>query len=76
MTHWRQVEEETLRTFQEELPSVHFSDKSADSFHRYARNAEFTYRSCLKFPPEMFNQKSLIDFGAGTSENGVDSRNR
>lgn len=65
------TEDETLRTFQEELPSVYFSDKSEQEFRAYAARAEHTYRSLFKFPPRMFAGADLIDFGAGTGENTV-----
>jgi 2-polyprenyl-3-methyl-5-hydroxy-6-metoxy-1,4-benzoquinol methylase len=71
MNKVKQTEAETLATFQEELPSVYYSDKSDQEFHSYLENAEFTYRDCFKFPPEMFANKTLIDFGAGTGENTV-----
>lgn len=66
-----QVESETLETFQEELPSVYYSDKPDEVFFSYLRNAEFMYRRHFKFPPQMFSGASLIDFGAGTGENTV-----
>ena len=66
-----QVEAETLETFQEELPSVYYSDKPDDVFESYLRNAELMYRRNFKFPPRMFAGASLIDFGAGTGENTV-----
>lgn len=66
-----QIEAETLETFQEELPSVYYSDKPDEVFDAYLRNAEFMYRQHFKFPPQMFAGASLIDFGAGTGENTV-----
>lgn len=67
----KEVEQATLRTFQEELPSIYFSDKTDAEFEEYAANAAFTYRDLFKFPPKMFEGASLIDFGAGTGENTV-----
>ena len=67
----RKVEQETLKTFQEEIPSIYFSDKSAAEFNDYSANAENTYRDLFKFPPKMFEGADLIDFGAGTGENTV-----
>jgi len=66
-----QVEQATLKTFQEEIPSVYFSDKSEKEFREYSENALYTYRDLLKFPPKMFADASLIDFGAGTGENTI-----
>ncbi len=56
-----QVEAETLETFQEELPSVYYSDKPDDVFESYLRNAELMYRRNFKFPPRMFAGASLIE---------------
>lgn len=67
----KQVEQATLRTFQTELPSVYFSDKTETEFQQYTENAEYTYRDLFKFPPKMFAGATLIDFGAGTGENTV-----
>ena len=67
----RKVEQETLKTFQEEIPSIYFSDKSAVEFNDYSANAENTYRDLFKFPPKMFEGADLIDFGAGTGENTI-----
>lgn len=67
----KQVERETLATFQEEIPSIYFSDKSEEAFNEYSSNAEYTYRDLFKFPPKMFAGADLIDFGAGTGENTI-----
>ena len=67
----RKNEKSVLETFQAEIPSVYYSDKTEEDYLAYKLNAEYTYRNLLKFPPEMFNGKRLIDFGAGTGENTV-----
>lgn len=67
----KRVERETLRTFREEIPSIYFSDKSEAEFRAYSENAAYMYRDLFKFPPKMFSNISLIDFGAGTGENTV-----
>jgi 2-polyprenyl-3-methyl-5-hydroxy-6-metoxy-1,4-benzoquinol methylase len=64
-------EASVLKTFKKEIPSVYYSDKSEKDFLAYYKNAEYFYRNNLKFPPEMFKGKKLIDFGAGTGENTV-----
>ena len=64
-------EASVLKTFKREIPSDYYSDKSEKEFLAYYKNAEFFYRNNLKFPPEMFKGKKLIDFGAGTGENTV-----
>lgn len=65
------IEKETLATFQEEIPSIYFSDKSEAEFRVYSDNAAWMYRNLFKFPPQMFKGANLIDFGAGTGENTV-----
>lgn len=67
----KRVERDTLKTFQEEIPSIYFSDKSEAEFRAYSDNAAYMYRDLFKFPPKMFTGASLIDFGAGTGENTV-----
>ena len=67
----KEVERATLKTFQEEIPSIYFSDKTEADFQAYSENAAYTYRDLLKFPPKMFAGARLIDFGAGTGENTV-----
>ena len=67
----KQVEQATLKTFQEEIPSIYFSDKTETEFEAYAENAAYTYRDLFKFPPKMFSGAKLIDFGAGTGENTI-----
>lgn len=67
----KQVEQATLKTFQEEIPSIYFSDKSEKEFRAYSENAAYMYRDLFKFPQRMFANASLIDFGAGTGENTV-----
>jgi len=67
----KKVEGETLKTFQEEIPSIYFSDKTEKDYAEFRNNAEYMYRDLFKFPPKMFEGARLIDFGAGTGENTV-----
>ena len=64
-------EKSVLETFQKEIPSIYYSDKSQKEFEEYKKNAEYKYRQLFKFPPKMFEGQKLIDFGAGTGENTV-----
>jgi 2-polyprenyl-3-methyl-5-hydroxy-6-metoxy-1,4-benzoquinol methylase len=64
-------EASVLKTFQQEIPSIYYSDKSAKEYETFKKNAENYYRDALKFPKELFKGKELIDFGAGTGENSV-----
>jgi 2-polyprenyl-3-methyl-5-hydroxy-6-metoxy-1,4-benzoquinol methylase len=65
------TERSVLKTFQEEIPSRYFSDKTEREYEAYKKNATYLYRDLLKFPPRMFEGCRLIDFGAGTGENTV-----
>ena len=67
----KKVESETLKTFQEEIPSMYFSHLGEEAFNKHIDNAEYVYRYHFKFPPKMFEGADLIDFGAGTGENTV-----
>ena len=63
------VESETLRTFKTHRPSEYFSHISnVDAFKEHDGKVENLYRFGLTFPPEFFNNKSLVDLGAGTGE--------
>lgn len=67
----KEVEQSVLKTFEEEIPSKYFSDKTEKEYATYRANAAYHYRDNLKFPPAMFKGANLIDFGAGTGENTV-----
>ena len=67
----RETELETLGTFQSEIPSIYFSDKDEASYEQYVNRHKYVYRDCFKFPPQMFHDVDLIDFGAGTGENTI-----
>jgi len=65
------VEKIVLKTFQEEIPSVYYSDKSRSEYKKFADNAEYIYRDLFNFPKEMFANKKMLDFGGGTGEQTV-----
>ena len=65
------TEKETLKTFQEEIPSQYFSHLDEKEYKFYSKRLENFYRDLMKFPREMFTGKSLIDFGSGTGENTI-----
>lgn len=71
----KQVETEVLRVFQEEIPSIHFSDKSTREYEDWTSDAVTTFRDGLHLPPEIFKGKTLVDFGAGTGENTIQFAN-
>ena len=67
----KKTENETLRTFDEEIPSLQFSHEDDSKFENYLKNYKNFYINNLKFPPEMFRNKSMIDFGAGAGSNSL-----
>lgn len=68
----KKVEQETLQTFKKHRPSEYFSHLgTTQSFFEHDAKVERLYRFGLTFPPEMFNEKTLIDLGAGTGEHTV-----
>ena len=71
----KKVEQETLNTFKTEVPSIDFHHKDEKSFDEFSKNTEKTYRQCFKFPPKMFYNTELIDFGAGTGHNTISLAN-
>jgi 2-polyprenyl-3-methyl-5-hydroxy-6-metoxy-1,4-benzoquinol methylase len=71
MNNYKITELETLNTFQEEIPSIYFSHKEPYEFNSYVEKMEYMYRNLFKFPPKMFNNAELIDFGSGTGENTI-----
>ena len=56
------VEKIVLKTFQEEIPSVYYSDKSRSEYKKFADNAEYIYRDLFNFPKEMFANKKMLGF--------------
>ena len=68
-------EKSVLATFQEEIPSIYYSDKTKKEFNEYKKNSEYVYRHLFKFPPKMFSNTELIDFGAGTGHNTISLAN-
>ena len=67
----KKTELETLATFKKEVPSIDFHHKDDESFEKFIKITEKTYRECFKFPPKMFSNTELIDFGAGTGHNTI-----
>ena len=67
----KKTELETLKTFKEEIPSIDFHHMDDKSFKAHEIFYEKTYRDCFKFPPKMFSNTDLIDFGAGTGHNTI-----
>ncbi len=64
----RKTEDEVLRVYQEVNPSTHLIENK-EVFDEHSKIKERLFRDKLKFPPEMFKDKSILDFGSGTGEN-------
>ena len=67
----KKTELETLQTFRKEIPSINFNHLNDQDFKNFEILFEKAYRECLKFPPKMFSNTNLIDFGAGTGHNTI-----
>mgnify|MGYP001192417938 CR=1 FL=1 len=67
----KRVEKETLKTFRTEIPCFDFNHKIKKLFKSFEKNNENTFRNKYKFPPEMFKNSKLIDFGAGTGHKTI-----
>tara|TARA_B100000575_G_C23088772_1_gene627590 strand:- start:346 stop:1545 length:1200 start_codon:yes stop_codon:yes gene_type:complete len=71
----KKVEKNVLKTFQQENPSTHFSNKGLKEFKSWQNNQDYVWNNLMQFPPKMFKDFSLIDFGAGTGENTIQFAN-
>ena len=67
----KKIESETLQTFKKEIPSMNFNHLDDQDYRNYVKDFERNYRECHKFPPKMFSNTNLIDFGAGTGHNTI-----
>ncbi len=67
-TKLRKTEKEVLETYQEVNPSTHLIEKE-EIFTEHKAIRERLFRDKLKFPSEMFKDKTILDFGSGTGEN-------
>ena len=68
---FKEVQNDVLKAFQEEIPSIYYSDKSEKEFLNWKKTMDYMYHDRMNFPPKMFNNQKLLDFGAGTGENTV-----
>ena len=67
----KQIQEEVLKAFTEEIPSLYFSDKTESEYRNHCEQFEYFYHHLLKLPPRMFENQSILDFGAGTGESTI-----
>lgn len=68
---FKEVQEEVLKAFKEEIPSIYYSDKTEKEFLNWKKTMDYMYHDLMHFPPRLFEGQSLLDFGAGTGENTV-----
>ena len=68
---YKDIQSQVLKAFQEEIPSIYYSDKSKNEFNHWRSVMDFHYHDLMKFPKRMFEGKSLVDLGSGTGENTV-----
>ncbi len=65
----KEIEAETLANFKKHRPSEYFSHlDDENAFKKLKKTVESVYRYGIRFPPEFFNGKSLIDLGSGTGD--------
>ena len=65
----KEIEAETLANFKKHRPSEYFSNlDDENAFEKLKKTVESVYRYGIRFPPEFFNGKSLIDLGSGTGD--------
>jgi 2-polyprenyl-3-methyl-5-hydroxy-6-metoxy-1,4-benzoquinol methylase len=62
-----QFKQEVLKAFQKVSPS-RIDMKDEEDLKKYAQNHYNLFFKKLKFPPELFKGKKIIDFGCGTGE--------
>ena len=67
----KNIQSEVLKAFQEEIPSIYYSDKSEVEFNKWKKVMNRHYHDLMNFPPKMFENQTLLDFGAGTGENTI-----
>jgi len=69
--YFKEVQAEVLKAFQEEIPSVYYSDKTEVEFNKWKKTMDLMYHDLMHFPPKLFSGQTLLDLGAGTGENTV-----
>ena len=57
---FKNIQAGVLKAFQEEIPSIYYSDKSKKEFNHWKSVMEFHYHDLMKFPKDMFKGKNLI----------------
>ena len=50
----KEIQQDVLEVFKEEIPSLYFSDKSESDYQNHCEIHEYFYHDLLKLPPRMF----------------------
>lgn len=67
----KETENATLKTFKEEVPSNYYQSNDRKGFEQYVENMRYTFMYKYKFPPMLFKNAEVIDFGAGTGHKAI-----
>lgn len=67
----KNVEKSVLKIYKKNNPSIHFVLEDIKKFKNRKSNLEKLIFDNLKFPKKMFQNASLIDFGAGTGDTTI-----
>ena len=67
----QETEKLTLKTFKKEVPSNYYPSNDKKGFEDYVKNMWNTFMYKYKFPPKMFKDAEVIDFGAGTGHRAI-----
>jgi len=71
MNKIKETENATLKTFKEEVPSNYYQSDDRKGFEQYVENMRHTFMHKYKFPPKLFKDAEVIDFGAGTGHKAI-----
>lgn len=71
MSEQNKTEQEVLKVYQKVNPSTYPIEKDNDEFNRRINFMENLYLHRLSFPPKMFKDSTLLDFGTGTGEHAL-----
>ena len=55
---FKKIQQQVLKAFREEIPSIYYSDKSKKDFEKWKTVMEFHYHDLMKFPKDMFKNRT------------------
>ena len=56
----KEIQQDVLKVFQEEIPSLYFSDKSESDYQNHCEIHEYFYHDLLKLPQRMFENQTFV----------------